>query len=126
MGPAVGLMDDPNAFAYMVVIIVPIYMYMTRFTTNKWVGRGYLLMTLLSVYIVIETGSRSGFVAMLAMGFLLTTHHWRNQKKNIVLAILGVALIFPLTTESNRQRVLSSRIHSKRLFMAKQRIRMLP
>ena len=107
MGPAIGLMDDPNAFAYMVVIIVPIYMYMSRFTTNKWVGRGYLAMTLLSVYIVIETGSRSGFVAMLVMGLLLAVHHWKTQKMNIVLAVLGIALIFPFTTESNRERVLS-------------------
>ncbi|MDD4736011.1 MAG: O-antigen ligase family protein [Kiritimatiellae bacterium] len=107
MGPAVGLMDDPNAFAYMVVIIVPLYMFMAKYTTNKWVGRGYLLMALLSVYIVIETGSRSGFVAMLVMGLLLIIHYWKRRKKSIIFVSVAVALIFPFTTESNRQRVLS-------------------
>lgn len=107
MGPAVGLMDDPNAFAYMVVIIIPLHMYLSKFTTSKWVGKAYLAMVMLAVYIVIETGSRSGFVAMLVMALLIVIHHWKRQKVNIILAVLGVVLIIPFTSQSNLDRVLS-------------------
>ena len=107
MGPATGLTTDPNAFAYLVCLLIPLYLYLGKYTTNKWVGWGYRAMSLLCVYIIFETGSRSGFVALIIMGLFLAIHFWRTQKMLIFLIPIGIVCIMPFVNPSNRERVLS-------------------
>ena len=104
MGAAVSLIENPNGFAYMMCVFLPLYLYAYQQAPKKWQKWAFLVCALSAVWIVFETGSRTGLVTLIAMGALLVPYYGKNHFR--ALAIIGVtlALIFPLTGEKNRER----------------------
>ena len=104
MGAAVSLIENPNGFAYMMCVFLPLYLYAYQQAPKKWQKWAFLACALAAVWIVFETGSRTGLVTLIAMGALLMPYYGRNHFR--ALAIIGVALIliFPLTGEKNKER----------------------
>jgi hypothetical protein len=40
MGPAVSLIENPNGFAFMMALMIPIYLYFYQNAKNKWLQAG--------------------------------------------------------------------------------------
>ena len=104
MGAAVSLIENPNGFAYMMCVFLPLYLYAYQQATRKWIKVFFLACALAAVYIVFQTGSRTGLVTLIIMGAFLLPYYGRNHMKALAIIILALVFIFPMTGEKNRQR----------------------
>lgn len=104
MGAAVGLIENPNSFAYMMCLFLPLYLYAFEATRRKWLKWCFMAGALVGVYIVFQTGSRTGLVTLIALGFFSIPHFRRFRLKNVLLAAVAIMLIIPLTGEQNIKR----------------------
>ncbi|NLB66315.1 MAG: hypothetical protein GX803_07600 [Lentisphaerae bacterium] len=104
MGAAVSLIENPNSFAYMMCVFLPLYLYAYQQGTKKWQKYGFLLCAFAAVMIIFETGSRTGMVTLIAMAFFLVPHYIGRRWKTLLVGIVAIALIYPLTSEGNKQR----------------------
>jgi len=104
MGAAVGLIENPNGFAYMMVVFLPLYLYTYQRATKPWQRWAFLACALADVWIVFETGSRTGMVALIAVGAFLLPHYGRHRWKTVVLVAAALIFLYPMTGEKNRAR----------------------
>lgn len=104
MGAAIGLIENPNSFAYMMCIMIPLYLYGFQHALRKWQKLAFLACALASVYIVFQTGSRTGLVTLIVLGTYLLRHYGRGHWKTIGIAVIAIVLLFPLTGEKNLRR----------------------
>ncbi len=104
MGAAVSMIENPNAFAYMMCVCLPLYLYAFQQSQKRWAKMFFLACALASVYIVFQTGSRTGMVTLVVIGAFLLPYYGRNHLKALMAIIVAIVLIFPLTGEGNKQR----------------------
>ena len=104
MGAAVSLVENPNGFAYMMCVFLPLYLYAYQQATKKWMKLAFLAGALYSVYIVFETGSRTGMVTLIAVGAFLLPHYGRKRIKSLLAIAIAVTFIYPMTSEGNKRR----------------------
>lgn len=104
MGVAVSLIDNPNSFAYMMCIFLPLYLYAYQHVTKKWIKLLFLACALAAVYIVFETGSRTGMVTLIALGAFLLPRYGRRHFKTLVVVAVALVYIYPMTGEKNKER----------------------
>lgn len=104
MGAAVSMIDNPNGFAYMMCVFLPIYLYAFQQATKRWIRLSFLACALAAVYIIFQTGSRTGLVTLVVMGIFLLPHYGRNHFKGLVGILVALFFIFPLTGEKNMRR----------------------
>lgn len=104
MGAAVSLIDNPNGFAYMMCVFLPLYLYAYQRATKKWIKLSFLACVLAAIWIIFETGSRTGMVTLIAVGIFLLPHYGRRRWKTLVVVAIAVAFLYPMTGELNKQR----------------------
>lgn len=104
MGAAVSLIENPNGFAYMMCVFLPLYLYAYQQAPKKWQRWFFLACALAAVWIVFETGSRTGMVTLIAVGACLLPHYGKNHFRTLAIIAGALVLIYPLTGELNRQR----------------------
>ena len=104
MGAAVSIIDNPNSFAYMMCIFLPLYLYAYQQATRRWIKWFFLVCALAAVYIVFQTGSRTGLVTLIAMGVFLVPFYGRNHLRTLAVAVVVLVLIYPLSGEKNMAR----------------------
>lgn len=104
MSAAVSMIDNPNGFAYMMCVFLPLYLYAFQKATNKWIRWFFLACALAAVWIVFETGSRTGLVTLIVMGGLLLPYYGKNHFRALAVIVTVLIIIFPLTGEKNRER----------------------
>ncbi len=104
MGAAIGLIENPNSFAYMLCIMLPLYLYALQHAKTKWMRWAFLACALSAVYIIFQTGSRTGLVTLLAVGIFFLKKYGRKNWKTIVLVALAITIIFPFSGEKNIRR----------------------
>ena len=104
MGGAVSLIENPNSFAYMMCVFLPLYLYAYQQARRKWVKMSFLACALASIYIIFQTGSRTGLVTLVVMGAFLAPYYGKNHFKALLGIILALVFIFPMSGEKNRQR----------------------
>jgi len=104
MGAAVSMVENPNGFAYMLCVFLPVYLFFYQQVPQKYIKAFFLAITLSAVYIVFETGSRTGLVSLILLGVFLIPKYGRHHIKT--LALIGVAVFFLLSAvgELNIQR----------------------
>jgi len=54
--------------------------------------------------IILETGSRTGLVTLIAMGVFLVPHYMKNRWKSLVLVVIAIGILYPMTSEGNKRR----------------------
>lgn len=107
MGAAVGLVENPNAFAYLMAVMMPLYAYFFANPPRKWLRPVFLFLMLASVFIIIQTGSRTGFIAMLVVsGFIVWRYFWR-QKVALAVGVISTFFIVSIVSPGNLERVKS-------------------
>lgn len=104
MGATIGLIENPNSFAYMLGIMLPLYGYAFQHAKAKWMKWGFLACVLSAVYIIFQTGSRTGLVTLMSVGIFSLIVYGRKNWKAIVLVALAITLIFPFSGEKNIRR----------------------
>jgi hypothetical protein len=100
----VSLIDNPNGFAYYMCIMLPLYLYAFQRATKKWVKVAFLACGLGAIYIVFETGSRTGLVTLVVIGIFLLPRYGRHHFKALAFIVVALIFIFPLTGEKNKER----------------------
>ena len=104
MGAAVSMIENPNGFAYMMCVFLPLYLYAYQQATNKWIRWFFLACALAAVWIVFETGSRTGLVTLIVMGGFLLPYYGKNHFRALAVIAVVLIVIFPLTGEKNMAR----------------------
>ena len=104
MGAAVSLIENPNGFAYMMCIFLPLYLYAFQQAKKLWIKWFFLVCALAAVYIIFQTGSRTGLVTLIALGAFLLPYYGRTHLKALAIIAVALAFIFPMTGEKNVQR----------------------
>ena len=117
MGPNVSLVENPNGFAYMLCLTIPIYLYFHQQTKNKWARWGYLFLALSGVYMTFNTGSRTGLLALIACGFFILPKYGAKHRVALLAAIIGIGFIVTLIDPGNIERFKSVNV-SIRNFLA--------
>lgn len=104
MGAAVSMIENPNGFAYMMCVFLPLYLWAYQQAPKKWMKGGFLACALAAIYIVFQTGSRTGLVTLVAIGTFLLPYYGRNHYKALAVVALALYFILPLTGEQNMKR----------------------
>lgn len=104
MGPAVSLIENPNGFAYLLTVMIPLYLYFFQKAHNKYVRWASLAAAISALYIVLQTGSRTGLLALIAVGVFLLPKYGRKYKKALIIGALAFAFFFPMVGASNIER----------------------
>lgn len=104
LGPAVGLVENPNAFAYFMSVTLLIYMYFFKQSERKWVRAAFLILVFLGVYSALNTGSRTGLLTLVAAGILITLKYGGRHKLAVVISVLVVFWIYTSLDPANISR----------------------
>lgn len=94
MGPSVGLVENPNGFAYMMCVLIPLYLYFYQQAPRKNLRMLFLLLSLAGVFIVFQTGSRTGMLILIALAVFLIPKYGAKYKTTLIVG--GVAVFFLL------------------------------
>ena len=92
MGPAVSLIENPNGFAYLMTLMLPLYLYFFQKAPHRLLRYGFLALALAAVYIILQTGSRTGLLALFAVGAFLLPKYGREHKASLVVAAVAITL----------------------------------
>jgi O-antigen ligase len=104
MGAAVGMVENPNGFAYMMCLFLPLYLYFYQQVRGRFWKLFFLLIALASVYIIFQTGSRTGLVVLIVLTFFLFPKYGGHHKIALVVSTIAVVFLFSLVDEGNIRR----------------------
>ena len=104
MGVAVSIVDNPNSFAYMMCVFLPLYLYAYQQATRKWIQYSFLVCALAGIFVVFDTGSRTGMITLIAVGVFLLPRYGRHHFRSLLFISVALFFIYPLTGEGNKQR----------------------
>jgi probable O-glycosylation ligase (exosortase A-associated) len=88
-GPPSSYIEDNNAIAVAIVMIVPLLRYLQLTTPHRYVRWGLMAMMVLCAVAVLGTYSRGALLAIAAMATVLW---WKGGRKLILLSVIGVTL----------------------------------
>lgn len=104
MGAAVSLIENPNGFAYMMCIFLPLYLYCHQQMKQKSLRLAFLGLALCCVYIIFETGSRTGLMALIAFGVFAFPKYGRHNIRALLAIALATTFILSLVGKLNIER----------------------
>ena len=104
MGAAVGLVENPNGFAYMMCLFLPLYLYFYQKSSKKIFKYFFLAVSLATVFVIFETGSRTGLMALLALAIFLVPKYVTRHKLSLVFIAVALVFILPFVGATNIQR----------------------
>ena len=104
MGPAVSLIENPNGFAYLLTVMIPLYLYFYQKSTRWYLRYLFLALALSAVYIILQTGSRTGLVALLTVTAFLLPKYAAKYKVGLLVGGVVVFLLVGLIDAGNIQR----------------------
>lgn len=93
MGPAVSMVENPNGFAYMMCAILPTYLYFFQQFKTPWMRWGCLGLGVIAVYIILQTGSRTGMLCLLTVGIFLLPKYGSQHKTALVLVAIAIFVL---------------------------------
>jgi O-antigen ligase len=88
----------------MMCVFLPLYLYAYQQARHKWEKWFFLACALAAVWIIFETGSRTGMVTLVFLGIFLLPHYARRRWKTLILTAVVVIMIYPFTGERNKAR----------------------
>lgn len=105
-GPPGGYIEENNALAVGILMIIPLIGYLYKISNNGWIKKGLLLMIILSFFTVLGSQSRGALIAISSVGFFFWFKSKRKIFSGLLIAIIAVAL-FNFMPESWHQRMQS-------------------
>lgn len=105
MGGAVSLIENPNAFAYLMAVMLPIYIFFfQQEERRKWLRYGFLGLVFAGVFIIFQTGSRSGFIALICLAVVLIPRFAAQYKAQVVVGGLVMYWVVSMVSPGNIER----------------------
>lgn len=104
MGPAVSMVENPNAYAYFTCMTIAVYLYFYQQYKNKYFKMAFLGMAIASVWIVLNTGSRTGVVILAFMALFLFPKYGGQHKMALLLIVAALPLILGSVGAMNMER----------------------
>lgn len=104
MGAAIGMLENPNSMAYMLALVLPLYLYVFQAAQNKTERYLFLAGVVADLFIILKTGSRTGLVTLLVMSIWILRKYVRHHRWGLLGAALAFFFLLPLTGEKNVQR----------------------
>ncbi len=128
MGPAVSLVDNPNGFAYLMSLFIPMYFFLYKSTRYRYERIAMLVLMLTSVFIVFQTGSRTGFLIVAVLGCLIFPTFVRQYRMSSIVLVVGMFVVVGLISPSNivRLKTIGASIESFMLGEYKESYEMTP
>ena len=94
-GPPGGMLEDNNALAIGLVMILPLMFYLQQTATRRWVRHALVVCMVFVGFSVLGSQSRGALLAVLAMTFALGLKGKRPVRFSLVLiALIAAALAF--------------------------------
>lgn len=97
-GPPGGFIEENNALAVAVIMIIPLINYLRIVATRRLVQLGLLGLMLLCAISALGSQSRGGFLAILAMTMVLWYRSDRKVLHGIAIAIAAAAALAVMST----------------------------
>ena len=104
MGAAIGMIDNPNGMAYMLALVLPLYLYGFQAARGKIERLLFLAGVVADLFIILKTGSRTGLVTLLVMSIRIVPKYVRQHGWGLLGAGVAFCFLLPLTGEKNVQR----------------------
>lgn len=90
-GPTNSMIFDNNHLAAALIMTIPLINYLRLHSANKWVRIGLVVVLFMTVFAVIGTYSRGGFIGLTMMGMV---YWWRSRGKFVgAMAIMLVVIV---------------------------------
>lgn len=98
-GPPGSFIEDNNAFALALIVVIPLLHFLQLQTENKWVRHGISATMLLCVASALGSHSRGALLAIVAMGAMFW---WRSRRKGpmAILIFFIVLALLPMMPEA--------------------------
>ena len=104
-----GLWAHPNSFSQFALGVIPFCFYLSPLVKKYWMKAGLLSLFCFATYVVIYTGSRTGYLGYLFMMILFFFQASKNKRKKIFLIFLVISpLIVTFMSASYKDRFLST------------------
>lgn len=84
---------DNNHTAVALATIIPILLYASKYSVNKWVKFGFAGVMVLTVLAIIATRSRGGFATLLVVAIVMM---WHTKRKVAGVALLSICTAIAL------------------------------
>ena len=95
MGANVSIIQNPNDFAYQLCFMLPLYFLGYRLSKVWWHKLVFAGFMGAAAFLALETGSRTGLLALMCVGLPMAVVAWRNGHREIILGgAAGVAILF--------------------------------
>lgn len=104
MGAAIGLIENPNSMAYMLALLMPLYLYVFQAAQKKTERFLFLAGVVADLFIILKTGSRTGIVTLLVMSILILKKYVRQHPWGLLGVVIAFSFLLPLTGEKNVRR----------------------
>ena len=92
-GPMGTFIEDNNALAVAVLMVIPILIFLRQCANKTWIRHGLLFAIVTSAFTVVGSQSRGAFLAIIAVAGL----YWLKSKgkvvTGIIIAVLGLVLL---------------------------------
>ena len=103
-GGSISLIENPNGFAYMLCVYLPLYLYVFECAKKKWEAMTGLALAFADVFLILKTGSRTGLVTLVPLGSFILFRLGRTHQEGLIASLVAIAVLFPLTGEQNMAR----------------------
>jgi putative inorganic carbon (HCO3(-)) transporter len=105
----VGLWSHFNSFSQFALGVIPFCFYLYPIVKKKWLQLGIVSLLLFSTYVVIYTGSRTGYLGFIIMLVLFYTQSSiKIRKRLLLLIILLTPITIVLLPNQYKERFMSS------------------
>ena len=104
MGVNVTIIHNPNYFAYLMVLMIPLYYYFYTMHRHSKLRFVFLGMMGGAAFIALSTGSRSGFLCLVTACALMMPHWMKESRELITYGLVGGFLAMGAIGASNIDR----------------------
>jgi putative inorganic carbon (hco3(-)) transporter len=104
-----GLWSHPNSFSQFAIGVIPFCFYLFPVVKRKWLKLGILTLFCFATYVVIFTGSRTGYLGYLIMIVLFFFQSSKQVRTVIVImSLLMIPIFFTFMPQNYQERFMSS------------------
>lgn len=98
MGANVSIIQNPNDFAYLTAFFLPAYFLFFQLAGKRYLKLGCLAAFFIGTYIVLQTGSRTGFLCLLTVYSFYFPVFLKRHKPFLVAGAAGIMVMLGLVS----------------------------
>lgn len=85
--------NDNNLYALAMVMLLPLYLYLIKHSSNRWVRLALIGGFLLTIMTVLGSNSRGGFLALSVVGFWYWVTSHRKLASALLVLVLAIGIV---------------------------------